>query len=716
MATTDAQFDRKLSAIFQAEAAEHVHRMQLCMLEMEAGTPVPAAANVLQILFRATHSLKGAARAVGRADVEAICHAMESPIAALQRGQLTWSQTLGDNLYEAVGAVERRIGSGDEAVTSEFTLLLSRLQALEPDAAEPSGRGRGGEPQEPAPELAPALSDAQHERSREDSVRIPVRHLEQLLQDVEELVAVRLGVEQRLRDAAAVRASLGAQRTAAAPHGAGFADHERHLAVLRAAGQRDRRDLDGAVDALLTSIKKALLLPAASIGPFLAATVRELARSQGKEVQLRLEGDHVQMDRRLLQELREPLVHLLRNGIAHGIETPEVRAHRGKPGKGELSVTLEPRAGGRVAITVTDDGAGIDTGKLARAARAAGVAVPEVAQRQDLLDLVFGSGVSTAEELTQVAGRGVGLAIVRETVERLGGSVAVHSVLQQGTTFRLVLPLSLATLRVVEVHASGQPYLIPTAQVERCMRYAAPDLTTIGNQLTAPFGEQRVPVVSLAGLLGLAARPAGENLHCLVLRCGERITAVAVDEVRAEQEVLAKPVDRELTALPLVSGAALVASGATAAILNAAELVRLAAGEARSGAAAVLIAPALPAVRKSVLLAEDSITSRTLLKNILELAGYQVEVASDGVEALEMVQRGQFDVVVSDIEMPNLDGIDLTRAIRAEPALARLPVILVTSLASPADRERGAEAGASAYIVKSSFEQGSLLRAIEELA
>ncbi|NKE65420.1 response regulator [Ramlibacter sp. RBP-2] len=726
MTGTGASFERKLSEIFAAEAAEHVQRMQACLLELEGGAAGGDAARSVQLLFRATHSLKGATRAVGRRDVETMCHAMETLLVALQRGRLEWSRALGDVLYDAAGAIQRHVARApDAAAAGELAALLPRLEQFGA-AGRTSGAESGVRAAPPAAAAAPLArpepaQPAGAERAAPETVRIAAEHLERLLHDVEELVAVKLGIDRRTQSAAGARTSLATLQAAAgaAPgaQAAALADHGRQLRAVAAAAERDRRELEVAVAALLANVKKALLLPAASLMPFLVATVRELARSQARDVQLRMEGDHVQLDRRLLQELREPLVHLLRNAIAHGIEPADVRARHGKPPKGQLTVTLAPRSGGRVVVTVADDGGGIETARLAQAARDAGMAVPAQPQRGDLLELVFGSGVSTAEQLTHVAGRGEGLAIVRDTVERLGGTVAVDSAAGRGTAFTMDLPLSLATLRAVEVRASGQSYLVPTVQVDRCVRFRPGELGPVGTRLTAPIGDRRVPVVSLSALLGSTGAPVvgAGTISCLVLRSGERFTAVAVDQVCSEQEVLSKPVGRGLTKSPIVSGAALAASGLTLPILNAAELVRLATADGQPGAAPMVLAAAERRAPRTILLAEDSITSRTLLKNVLELAGYEVELAADGVQALARLRAGRFDAVVSDIEMPNLDGIGLTRAIRADAALAGLPVILVTSLASREDRERGAEAGASAYIAKSSFDQGNLLQAIAEL-
>jgi two-component system chemotaxis sensor kinase CheA len=302
---------------------------------------------------------------------------------------------------------------------------------------------------------------------------------------------------------------------------------------------------------------------------------------------------------------------------------------------------------------------------------------------------------------------------VRDTVERVGGTVAVRSTRGQGTVFTIVVAASLATYRAVEVVAGGRSFLLPTARVERCVRAGPKQLRTVGPRQVIAVGEHDLPLVGLAALLQLpASASTGGPLPCVVLETGGGRVALAVDAIRGEQEVLGRPTDTAVTGSAVVAGTAVLGAGQAATLLNASELVRMALRAESSGAAV----PLQPARGRAVLLAEDSITSRTLLKNILELAGHRVEVAADGAEALQKLRAGRYDVVVSDIEMPRLDGIALTQAIRAEPELAQVPVVLVSSLATDADRERGTDAGANAYIVKSSFDPATLLQTVAELA
>ena len=732
MPRSDAQFDRKLAAIFQAEALEHVQRMQASLAGADGDVP----ARALELLFRSAHSLKGAARAVGEHEVETVCHAMEGVLAAVQRGRLAWSPAIGDALHDVVAALGR--GLQQRAPPGTLAALVPRLETLqraaEPERGAPAATAAslaGPAPAATTPPAAPAPTAAPPAPAPpppaappagegEQTVRVGVERLGGLLYQVEELVATKVESRQHIDRLGEVLASFGALRLQASPAAPveqrAWQQHEALLRGVRAAAVREHRQLGAAVDALLSDVKKTLLLPVGSLRPMMSAAVRELARSQGKDVELRISGDEVEMDRRLLEELREPLLHLLRNAIGHGMELPQQRVAAGKPARGLVEVAIASRSGGRVEINVRDDGAGIDTQRLAQAARDLQLPVPEDGDSSGLLPLVFGAGVSTAPQLTQVSGRGIGLAIVRETAERLGGTATVASTPGRGTSFTMTLTTSLATYRAIEVRAAGRSFLLPTARTEHCMRVAPGELRAVGQQQTVSVGEQSLPLASLAAVLDLpASGAAAGKIACVVLAAGERRIALAVDEIRGEQEVLGRPIDAGLALSPVVAGTAVLASGEAAPILNVSELVRIATREGGRAMGAAFQVSARPRGR-SVLLAEDSITSRTLLKNILELAGHRVEVAVDGAEALAKLREGSFDVVVSDVEMPRLDGIGLTQAIRRDPALARLPVVLVTSLASPADRERGAEAGANAYIVKSSFDQGRLLEAIAELA
>jgi two-component system chemotaxis sensor kinase CheA len=334
----------------------------------------------------------------------------------------------------------------------------------------------------------------------------------------------------------------------------------------------------------------------------------------------------------------------------------------------------------------------------------------------DLTRLVFRSGISTSPVVTDVSGRGLGLAIVQEKVEGLGGSIDVASRPGAGTSFRLLLPVTLASLRGVVVSTAGQSFVIPTAGIERVERVGRDAIRSVENRDTVHLNGHTLSVVRLADLLELErpAATAEASVPLLVLAAGGERIAVAVDRIELEQEVLLKDLGGRIVRARNVSGVTMLSSGQLAPVLNVSDLIQSSRGVSLQGTAAR--AEPQPAAATSVLVVEDSITARSLLKNILEASGYQVRTAVDGIDALTTLRVEPVDIVVSDVEMPRMNGFDLTARIRADRALAGIPVILVTALDSREHRERGIEVGASAYIVKSKFDQAGLLQAIRRLA
>jgi two-component system chemotaxis sensor kinase CheA len=330
--------------------------------------------------------------------------------------------------------------------------------------------------------------------------------------------------------------------------------------------------------------------------------------------------------------------------------------------------------------------------------------------------LIFQSAVSTSPIVTELSGRGLGMAIVREKVEKLNGKISVETIQYVGSTFRILLPLTLATFRGVLVEAAGQVFVVPTIQVERVVRVERENIKTVQNKETICLNGRILPLVSLAETLELLPRSSevAAFIPILILSTADKVMAFQVDAVLREQEVLVKSLGKQLVRVRNVAAATVLGSGQVVPILNVADLIKSAmklVGLSRRATAAEKV----EARQQSILVVEDSITSRMLLKNILEAAGYQVQTAVDGVEAFTTLKEGSFDLIVSDIEMPRMNGFELTAKIRSDEKLADLPLVLVTSLTDPKDRERGIEVGADAYIVKSSFDQSNLLDVIQRL-
>ncbi|OIR00928.1 gliding motility regulatory protein [mine drainage metagenome] len=736
---SDAEFLQRLLATFRVEADEHLEAMASGLLELERRPSAEDRAMIVERIYREAHSLKGAARAVNLAEIETLCHALESVFAGLKGDRLPGSPPLFDLLQQALTVLGELLAAPGGA--SLKPALLQRLQSLAQGANLEASAQEVPEAPAAAPEpVAPAPGAA--------TIRVATAKLDAVMRQAEELFAPRLAAGQHavdLGEAVAAFAAWKKRRFGLQPslrslerslpqQGKKRAGELRHLldyleaealslkaiedrlAALQRASERDHRTLSGIVDALVDDVKELHLLPCASLLATLPRLARELARDRGKEVKLTISGGEIEIDRRILEEIKDPLSHLLRNSIDHGIEPPAARQAGNKPVSGAISIAVAQKDSNKVEIVFADDGAGMDVAKLKAAAARQGLVSRQDLENLDereVLALSFRSGLSTSVTVTDLSGRGLGLAIVREKIERLSGSIVIETRPGQGTRFRIVLPLTLATFRGVLVCAAGQNFIIPAVHVERVARLAARDIRTLENRDTMPLDGQAVSLVRLSDVLELP-RGSAESLSVVVLGLGLERIAFRVDAVVGEQEVLVKGLGRQLARVRNLAGASVLGTGQVVAVLNVSDLMKSAVKSAGSQPPAAVAEPG-ERVQHSILVVEDSITSRALLKNILESAGYQVTTAVDGLDAYTTLKTGAFDLVVSDVEMPRMDGFDLTARVRADKQLAGLPVVLVTALASREHRERGIDVGANAYIVKGSFDQSDLLEVIARL-
>jgi two-component system chemotaxis sensor kinase CheA len=762
MAKKDDEFLKKLLATFRIEADEHLKTMSSGLLELEKAPGSARRAELVETIFREAHSLKGAARAVNLLDMESACQSLESLFAGM-KSRADIPAQLFDLLYQALDALGRLLSP--ESAAAAKPALATLLRRLD-DAMKRPAPARV-EPSFPTPsakltELAASTAAEAVAALRgppSETVRTSTAKLDAVMRQAEELLATRLAAGERARELREFGAALAArkkertgiqtvlrelERSLRRPgkgdgEGSGAGERrtlarlteqleagnlfvktlETRLSGLARSAEGDHRVLTAMVNNLLDGVKEMQLLPLASLLEAAPRMVRELARDRGKQAELSVKGGEIEVDRRILEELKDPLIHLLRNCVDHGIETPAERAQKGKPAHGAISIAIAQKDGGKIEVAVADDGAGIDVAKVKAAAAKLGEVSAEEAKRLDereALALVFRSGISTSTIITDLSGRGLGLAIVREKVERLGGAVALETRVGAGTTFRIVLPLTLATFRGILVRASERLFVIPAVSVERAARVAVKDIQTVENRETIPVGGQAVSLVRLGDVLEIP--PKGESadiVHAVVLGSGLERIAFQVDAVLGEQEVLVKTLGPQLGRVRNVAGASVLGTGEVAPVLNVPDLMKSAAKLGAGSRAPVAAEKPSAARKRAVLVVEDSITSRSLLKNILESAGYGVATAVDGIDAYTALKTGTFDLVVSDVEMPRMDGFDLTAKIRADKTLSELPVVLVTALERREHRERGIEVGADAYIVKSSFDQSNLLEVARRL-
>jgi two-component system chemotaxis sensor kinase CheA len=647
--------DPEILAVARAEASDCLDRIERNLLELEGGS---APDDAIDAIFRDAHSIKGTAGMVGLDEAAAIAHAMEDRLEA-SRAQGTFSLRFVDPLLEATDALRRAVGGETVGARS----VVEALEApVSPDAGAPAGT------EAPAPGPPPTPSTGTPGRS----IRVSARTVDRMLDAVGETVLHHRRLEHH--------SEAWAQAV-----GRDVAEEELSM------GERLLAELQDSVIGMRT-------LPLSSITAPLPRAVRDLAVAEDKEVELTITGGETPLDRVILEGISDTIIHLARNAVAHGIEDPAERERRSKPRAGRLELHAQQR-GGMISLEVRDDGRGVSPAVLEQA-REAG----------SLTALLSRPGFSTAPETSDLAGRGVGLDAVKSHVERLGGAFEIRSEPGAGTTVALLLPLTLALLRVLMCERGGQRFALPLASVREVVTVTR--TVSLGRRRSLELHGESIPLADLAGVLGTAAAPLADAAPALVVMQSGRAVAVAVDRVLGDVEVVIKSLGPLLAGVPGCLGAAIMEDGRVGLILDPGHVLDVHA-DAPSGEE--LPSPGSRLASK-VLIVDDHFTVRELQRSILESAGYRVATARDGREALGRIEAERdIELVVTDVHMPGMDGFELLGALRALPGRSSLPVAIVTSLSDEDHRRRGAELGADAYIVKQEFNQQTLLETVGRL-
>jgi two-component system chemotaxis sensor kinase CheA len=749
---------RRLMKTFVGELEEHARAFDRGLLELERRPDAPARAEIFKSLLRTAHSLKGAARSVNVTVLEAAGHRLESIIAVMRDRRIESAPELFKLLFATVDAIKEsagRLSAGEEVGESQFAALLARLETAgdEPETGQAppaDAPGFGARAAAAVPESAiAAADDSPANTPRDGAVRISAAKLDHLLALGGELLVARRRAESRGADVDRLlevtkrwetewRAAKTAMRLeqrqaspadvpppATQPHRASVQWIERteenlrwlrrQLDELVAGLAADSKALDQVAAPLEAELLRARMVPFAWACEGFERAVRDLAQSAGKDVDLIIRGGEIEIDRSVVEGIKDPLLHLVRNAVGHGIETPEARAAVGKTPRGRITMGAALR-NGRVEITVADDGGGFDVAAIRDRAGQSGLAVPD--SEQQVVLLAFAPGLSTSPMITEISGRGVGLDVVKTAVEAQGGGVDIS--FEPGAETRVVLtvPLSLTRIPALLVSAGGQTYAFDSAAVRGLMRIGTEELRTMEGRDVLTMDGAPVPVFSLTEVLGQPAHETprhGDKLPVVILGSGTERAAFTVGDLLVEQEVVVKDLGPRLPRVRNVTGATILSTGRIALILNAADLVRTALGRAPHRVVSAALAERSTEQAKRLLVVDDSVTTRTLMKSILEAAGYEVTAAVDGVEAWQVLLEQEADLVVSDVEMPRMDGFELTETIRSSKRLRNLPVVLVTARETEEDKLRGLQAGADAYLLKSAFDQTSLIQVIGQI-
>ncbi|MBK1841924.1 response regulator [Azospirillum sp. YIM B02556] len=748
---------QRLLAAFDLEHKDHLSAIRNALRDAEATGDAPDLVDI----HRRAHSLKGAARAVDLPEVEAISHRLEAAVIAVQKGEIALDAASVGVIRRSLDAIEDLVAwslqGGGEVETAAVLADLDALAGGRDGPPSPRSAPAGPAAARTAARTAERQSPRRDRADEADSaalVRIAAQGLERLSETASALlpeVEAQAGLGEQLRamrqewralDRAwrhlRVQLGRGARADKAADGGADALEGRGALPALMAFERRFRAlggALDGAHrshDRLLWSMRRwgggfqqdmrrLRMLPAENQLSGLGRMVRDISRAEGKEVEVDVRGLEVEADRTVLQRLKDPILHIARNAISHGIETPAERLAMGKRPAARVTIAASVE-GARLRLRIEDDGRGLDRAAILRKAAerglidAAELSSGEEMPLERLTEFLFHPGFSTASHTTELAGRGMGMAIARREVERLQGNLTIADRAEGGTAVTIEVPLSLLSQRLVFVAVQDQILAIPSADVVRLRSATAESLFSGVGTPMIRIAEEEIPVTSLAALLNMEAPVVptpDRSLALVVVRTADRRLALAVDRFVATRETVVTAAEETGLDSGRYLGTVLMDDGGPALVLNISGLMPL--------PGSVLPAPARPAeeatpARAHILVVDDSITTRTLEKSILEAHGYRVTLCVDGREALERLSEGmEVGLIISDVEMPRMDGFALLQAVKADKRLEEIPVILVTSRASDEDRERGLRLGADAYIVKTRFDQNELLAGIRRL-
>lgn len=739
---------REVIDIFVAEVREQADRIAQGLLLMEQQPErIPSE---IEEVYRQAHSLKGSSASLGVEELSQLAHHFESALLPVRRRQTNLTHEDVDLGLRAMDAAKLRVvglQADSDVGLAEVRALAHMLETLAqqrqgvstlvpqktlPEETDPSNPlvKEDALPGQPSSADAPLSTPPPTEPDRavvaeplaaqvdaSDTVRVQVEKVHRLLKHTDELRRLRGQLERHLGEVALLlrgseklkRQQQGHTDEAQRQHNEDLSHIVRGLRALR----RDLLDDVETLQATTTEIDDGLramqLMPASLLKQPLHRASREASRATGKEVHLRIDGEDVFLDRALLEAIRSPLVHLVRNAVDHGIEPVAVREAIGKPAEGRVTVSFAQH-GSLIEITVSDDGRGLDGARIREVAVERGVltlAQAETLDEEGTYELLLRPDFSTREEITELSGRGVGLDVVNTAVQKLHGSLQVHSQPGQGCSFVVTAPLTVAASRLLLLEEQDHTFALPLQAVSRIVLPRRQDLVPLAGQTVCDIDGQPHTVVSLSQLLGQTHSSDAHARQPLLLLRGSSGIVIACDKLRGENDLVLRPLPVELRQLKLLSAVAIVPSGPVLFVLSPQALMQ--------AAMHLRFLQDVRTRRKTVLVADDSITTRSLLRSVLESGGYRVRTAADGDEALRIARSEPIDLLVSDVRMPRLDGIGLLSRLKADSRTNRLPVVLFSGAKTDDDRERGLAAGASAYLAKSDFERGQLIDVVTHL-
>ena len=769
--------DDELRELYKVSSSEHLQKLEAELMVLEKN---PQDAKAIAEFLREAHTLKGDSRMLGLDNIEMLVHQLEDCVEQVKQGEAIITPQLCDRLYRGIDAINHLaheaitgeaakvnpvevlailMGEGisqsntaddlfdDEAETSLFASESNDTASLfEDDEDSLLDSQSESIPDSTAAKVTlpePVATSTTVKDYQVDTIRVEPQKLDTLLTHANELAVTKLRISRQMSEIEQMLDLWAEWNKDTLKNNSVFDRIENSLPpeqfqslkyfyskaqqrlesfgnlvnYLKVKANEDINSLNLIADRLETGIQRLRQLPLANVFNLFPRMVRDLAKQQGKEINLIIEGGDTKADKKILEEIKDPLLHLIRNAIDHGIETPAERTSQGKAATATL-ILRGYQTGNSIGIEILDDGRGLNLDSIKNTAIRRKVRTEvELANmsENEIQSLIFASGFSTRTEITELSGRGVGLDVVRANVERLKGSIQVSSTPGNGCQFQIRLGTSLATTQVLIVEVADNFYAIPVEPIVNMMAIAPQDIYAIEDSEVINFADRPISIARLGTLLQLPTinkTQITDKLSCMVLYLNGEYFGLIVDAFVDRQDVVFKPQSKLLKRVPNIAGATILGNGEVCMILNPPDLLH----SLRQGTwQDVVLTDSSRETKNRLLLVEDSIIIRTQMQRLLKSAGYDVTTAVDGLEGYNQVQNNQFDIVVSDVEMPNMTGLEMTANIRQHSQYDKLPIVLITTLASAEHKQRGKEVGANAYLTKGDFDQNLLFNTLKQL-
>jgi two-component system, chemotaxis family, sensor kinase CheA len=739
---TDPDLLKLLVATFTTELEEQTQIMIDSLLQLEKSQPgSDELKKHIDTIFRASHNIKGAARGIGINNVGDIAHHLEDIFSAVRKKELVLDAAGIDLVLDAVDKMRLSMTAYLENKPlsfdmEEFKTKLIHISEIKTPATITTAEHK------PTITNATVVESTPVEvvNKNAESVRVSIENIDRVSALMEEIQVNKISIDDHYAhlDGVIVKAKQLADywnhngylliQSNSEPLAKVYQTAQDDIAIINHAlaqlhqnFRANLNELSVLSNSLHDEIRRLRLIPASHLLQTLPRFVRNLSQELHKEINLHINGEDVKMDKLILEGLHDPLIHLLRNAIDHGVETAAERAKKGKPEAANLTIEIVDE-GNEILIIFNDDGAGIDPDKIVTSALKKNLvsdAELSAMSNEDILQLIFRPGFSTKDIITNISGRGVGLDVVKSNLASLKGTVRVETRLHEGTTFYLRVPLTLTSERGLMVRSSNESFVLPTSFIIRVMNIKSDDILMVEGEEVIMLDQHPVVLRSLAKILNLteADKTDQDILPLIIVKKDWYTLALLVTEIVGEREIVVKSLQEPLNEMPCIAGGTLSSTGQVILVLNIADVIHRGLNNIFATVLSETVEAAHVGTKEipHILVVDDSITTRTLEQNVLENKGYKVTVAVNGKEAWDLIQSKKFSMLITDVNMPIMDGFELTERVKQSEKYNSLPVIIVTSLGSDNEKRRGIEVGANAYIVKSEFESSVLLQTVSQL-